>query len=116
MRSHSSTSRPDASFRSPNPAAAADPAAVERTGGRAMMTTPRPAIAPADLGRLALAAVCWGLGTVISKAALADIAPLPLLAIQLAVSLGILVIVMRVRGIPLRGEGPPLLGRLGILN
>jgi drug/metabolite transporter (DMT)-like permease len=76
----------------------------------------RPAIAPADLGRLALAATCWGLGTVISKAALEDIAPLPLLAIQLAVSLAILVVLMRVRGIPLRGDDPPLLGRLGILN
>jgi len=76
----------------------------------------RLAIAPADLGRLALAATCWGLGTVISKAALAEIAPLPLLAIQLAASLAILVALMRVRRIPLRGDDPPLLGRLGILN
>ena len=76
----------------------------------------RPAIAPADLARLAIAAVCWGLGTVLSKAALEDIAALPLLAIQLAVSLVILVLLMRVRRIPLRGEDPALLGRLGILN
>ena len=73
-------------------------------------------IAPADLGRLGLAAVCWGLGTVFSKAALVDIAALPLLATQLAVSLAILVVVMRVRGIPLRGDDPALLGRLGVLN
>jgi probable blue pigment (indigoidine) exporter len=80
------------------------------------MATTRLAIAPGDLGRLALAATCWGLGTVLSKAALDDVAPLPLLAIQLAVSLAILVVVMRVRRIPLQGEDPPLLGRLGILN
>jgi drug/metabolite transporter (DMT)-like permease len=81
-----------------------------------MIPRGRLAIAPADLGRLALAAVCWGLGTVISKAALDEIAALPLLAMQLAVSLVILVVLMRLRGIPLRGDDPPLLGRLGILN
>jgi drug/metabolite transporter (DMT)-like permease len=94
--------------------AAAEPAAAERVAG--VMSERGRSIAPADLGRLALAAVCWGLGTVISKAALEDIAALPLLAIQLAVSLAILVLVMRVRGIPLRGDDPPLLGRLGVLN
>lgn len=81
------------------------------------MTAPsRPAIAPPDLARLALAAACWGLGTVISKAALTELPPLTLLAIQLAASLALLVVVMRIRGIPLRGDDPALLGRLGILN
>jgi drug/metabolite transporter (DMT)-like permease len=78
--------------------------------------TSRLAIAPRDLGRLALAAICWGLGTVISKAALTELPPLTLLAIQLAASLTLLVVLMRIRGIPLRGDDPPLLGRLGILN
>jgi len=81
-----------------------------------MIGTARAAIAPADLGRLALAATCWGLGTVISKAALAEFPAVTLLAVQLAVSLVVLVVLMRVRGIPLRSENPPLLGRLGILN
>jgi drug/metabolite transporter (DMT)-like permease len=81
-----------------------------------MVGSTRLAIAPADLGRLAVAATCWGLGTVISKAALAEFPPITLLAVQLAVSLVVLVVLMRLRGIPLRGDGPPLLGRLGILN
>lgn len=81
-----------------------------------MIGTTRLAIAPPDLGRLVVAATCWGLGTVISKAALAAFPPLTLLAVQLAVSLVVLVVLMRLRGIPLRGDGPPLLGRLGILN
>jgi drug/metabolite transporter (DMT)-like permease len=76
----------------------------------------RLSIAPGDLARLALAAVCWGLGTVISKAALADLPALTLLAIQLTASLALLIVAMRLRGIPLRGVDPPLLGRLGILN
>jgi drug/metabolite transporter (DMT)-like permease len=73
-------------------------------------------IAPADLGRLALAATCWGLGTVISKAALDEIAPAVLLPIQLTASVIVLVLVMRWRGVPLRGDAPAALGRLGILN
>jgi drug/metabolite transporter (DMT)-like permease len=73
-------------------------------------------IARRDLGALFLAALCWGLGTVISKAALDEIAPVSLLAIQLASSLGILVVLMRSRGIPLRAGGQTMLGRLGILN
>ena len=40
-----------------------------------------------DLAALVGAAVCWGSGTVVSKAALAEIAPVTLLAIQLASSL-----------------------------
>jgi drug/metabolite transporter (DMT)-like permease len=81
-----------------------------------MAGTSRIAIGPPDLARLAMAAACWGLGTVISKAALTELPPLTLLAIQLAASLAVLVVLMRVRGIPLRGDDPPLLGRLGILN
>jgi len=81
-----------------------------------MASSPRIPIAPPDLARLVMAAVCWGLGTVISKAALTAVPPLTLLAIQLAASLAVLVVLMRVRGIPLRGADPPLLGRLGILN
>jgi drug/metabolite transporter (DMT)-like permease len=69
-----------------------------------------------DLLGLILAAVCWGLGTVISKAALAEIPPVSLLAIQLAASVGVLMVLMRGRGIPLRGDSPALLSRLGILN
>ena len=69
-----------------------------------------------DLAALVGAAICWGLGTVVSKAALAEIAPVTLLAIQLASSLGVLTLLMRWRGIPLRGDGPALLGRLGLLN
>ena len=81
-----------------------------------MIATSRLAIEPRDLARLALAAVCWGLGTVISKAALAELPALTLLAMQLGASLAVLLVVMRARRIPLRGDDPPLLGRLGILN
>ena len=77
---------------------------------------PRPSIARADLAALVLAATCWGTGTVISKAALAEVPPFTLLAIQLAASLAVLTILMRSRGIPLRSQGSPLLGRLGLLN
>lgn len=85
--------------------AAADPLNVSRG-----------AIARADLGALILAAVCWGLGTVISKNALEEIPPLTLLPIQLTVSLVVLLVLMRRQGVSLRGDGPALLGRLGILN
>jgi drug/metabolite transporter (DMT)-like permease len=91
-------------------------AAAEEPSALATTRTPRFAIAPADLGRLALAATCWGLGTVISKAALAEFPPLTLLAVQLAVSLVVLVALMRLRGVPIGGGTSPLLGRLGILN
>jgi probable blue pigment (indigoidine) exporter len=76
----------------------------------------RPSMAWTDLGALVLAAVCWGVGTVISKAALTEFPPLSLLSIQLASSLAVLVVLMRRRGIALRGDGPVLLGRLGLLN
>ena len=76
----------------------------------------RSSIAPRDLAGLILAAACWGGGTVISKAALAEVPPLTLLPIQLAASLAILAILMRRQGISFRTEGSPLLGRLGLLN
>ena len=69
-----------------------------------------------DVAALVLAAACWGLGTVISKAALGEFPPATLLALQLASSLAVLTLLMRRQGIPLRGGGPPLLGRLGLLN
>jgi drug/metabolite transporter (DMT)-like permease len=74
-----------------------------------------PALARRDLAALTLAAAAWGLGTVISKRALAEIPPLTLLPIQLAASLAVLALLMRRRGMSLRGS-PPILGRLGILN
>jgi probable blue pigment (indigoidine) exporter len=69
-----------------------------------------------DIAALVLAASCWGLGTVISKAALGEFPPATLLAVQLASSLAVLIVLMWRQGIPLRGGGPPLLGRLGLLN
>lgn len=74
------------------------------------------AIERRDLASLILAAVCWGLGTVVSKAALTEIPPVTLLAIQLASSLVVLTVLMRRQGIPLRGDAPRLLLRLGLLN
>ena len=71
---------------------------------------------PRDLAALILAATCWGVGTVISKAALAEVSPFTLLPIQLAASLAILAVLMRRQGISFRTEGSPLLGRLGLLN
>jgi drug/metabolite transporter (DMT)-like permease len=76
----------------------------------------RSSIAPRDLAALILAATCWGVGTVISKAALAEISPFTLLPIQLAASLAVLALLMRRQGISFRTEGSPLLGRLGLLN
>ena len=76
----------------------------------------RPSIAPRDLAALILAATCWGVGTVISKAALDEISPFTLLPIQLAASLAVLAVLMRYQGISFRTEGSPLLGRLGLLN
>ena len=66
---------------------------------------------------LILAAACWGIGTVVSKQAVAELAPQTLLALQLAVSVAVLLVVVRLRGERLPGgrEGR-LLGRLGLLN
>jgi probable blue pigment (indigoidine) exporter len=74
-----------------------------------------PTLSRRDLLALALAAACWGLGTVISKRALDEIPALTLLPIQLAASLVVLASLMRRRGLPLRGS-PAILARLGILN
>jgi drug/metabolite transporter (DMT)-like permease len=66
---------------------------------------------------LILAAACWGLGTVVSKRAIAEIPPLTLLPIQLGSSLVALAVLMRWRRIPFRDPaGSPVLGRLGVLN
>ena len=73
------------------------------------------AIARRDLVFLTLAAASWGVGTVVSKRAVAEIPPFSLLPIQLAASLGVLVVLMRASDMPLRGS-PPVLARLGILN
>ena len=66
---------------------------------------------------LVLAAAAWGIGTVVSKRATAEIPPLTLLPIQLAASLVVLALFMRWRGLPIRdASSSPLLGRLGLLN
>lgn len=65
---------------------------------------------------LVLAAAAWGLGTVLSKRAVAELAPLVLLAIQLASSLAVVAVV---RGITRRrpaGPVPARLAWLGVLN
>ena len=72
--------------------------------------------ARARLG-LILAAAAWGVGTVVSKRAVAEIPPLTLLPIQLAASLVVLAGLMRWRGIGLVDpSASPLLGRFGVLN
>jgi drug/metabolite transporter (DMT)-like permease len=65
---------------------------------------------------LILAAAAWGIGTVISKRAVDEVPPLTLIAIQLSASVALLAVLMQSRGIPLRGDHPAVLGRLGILN
>jgi probable blue pigment (indigoidine) exporter len=74
-------------------------------------------VARRPVGALILAAACWGVGTAVSKQAVAEVPPLTLLPVQLAVSLAFLgAVALR------RGERPPagregrLLGRLGLLN
>lgn len=69
-----------------------------------------------DLGRLILAATCWGIGTVISKAALDEFPPLTLLAVQLASSLAVLAVLLRTQRVPILAGLPTRLGRLGLLN
>jgi drug/metabolite transporter (DMT)-like permease len=76
----------------------------------------RTSIARRDLAALILAATCWGVGTVISKAALSEVPPLTLLPIQLGASLLVLGVLMRRQGVSFRTQGSPLLGRLGLLN
>ncbi len=70
-----------------------------------------------NVGFLVLAAACWGAGTVVSKQAIAEIPPLTLLPMQLAVSVTFLLALTRARGISLpAGREGRLLGRLGLLN
>jgi drug/metabolite transporter (DMT)-like permease len=67
--------------------------------------------------QLVLAAACWGTGTVVSKQAVAELPPLSLLGLQLAVSVAVLGVVVWLRGerLPSGREGA-LLARLGLLN
>lgn len=67
--------------------------------------------------QLVLAAACWGIGTVVSKQAVAEVAPLTLLPIQLSASVLFLLVLTRLRGEPMpAGREGRLLGRLGLLN
>jgi drug/metabolite transporter (DMT)-like permease len=67
--------------------------------------------------QLVLAAACWGIGTVVSKQAVAEVAPLTLLPIQLTASVLFLLVITRLRGEPMpAGREGRLLGRLGLLN
>jgi drug/metabolite transporter (DMT)-like permease len=63
------------------------------------------------------AAACWGAGTVVSKQAVAELAPITLLAVQLGVSVAVLLglAVARRESLPAGRDGR-LLGRLGLLN
>lgn len=72
-------------------------------------------VARRDLLFLTLAAASWGVGTVASKRAVEEIPPFTLLPVQLAASLVVLVVLIRARGMPLRGS-PRVLARLGVLN
>ncbi|HEX8025373.1 MAG TPA: DMT family transporter, partial [Candidatus Limnocylindrales bacterium] len=75
------------------------------------MTSGRAAIA------LVRAAASWGFGTVIAKRAVGELAPISLLAIQLAASVVVTATVLRLRGIPWRDPSAPIaLLRLGLLN
>lgn len=66
---------------------------------------------------LTLAAACWGIGTVVAKRAIIEIAPITLLAIQLGTSLLVLALLMRWRGVSFGDRSAsPVLGRLGLLN
>lgn len=65
---------------------------------------------------LTLAAACWGVGTALSKQALAEIPPLTVLSLQLAVSLVFLTFVRRIDDDRDRSTGSPWLTRLGVLN
>ncbi|GAA2142462.1 DMT family transporter [Nocardioides koreensis] len=66
---------------------------------------------------LVAAAACWGVGTVVSKQVVDDVAPLTLLPLQLAASCAFLLAVATVRREPLTWS-PPVrrLAALGVLN
>jgi drug/metabolite transporter (DMT)-like permease len=66
---------------------------------------------------LVTAAACWGIGTVVSKQAVAELPPLTLLAVQLATSVAFLALLARARGsAPTASPDRRLLSRLGLLN
>jgi drug/metabolite transporter (DMT)-like permease len=69
------------------------------------------------IAALIAAAACWGIGTVVSKQVVDDVAPLTLLPVQLAVSCAFLLVVALVRREPLTWT-PPVrrLAALGVLN
>lgn len=74
-------------------------------------------VTPRAVASLVIAAACWGLGTVVAKRAVTEFAPIALLAVQLAASLAVLLVLMRWRSVPLRDPAaPPILLRLGLLN
>jgi len=73
-------------------------------------------IAGRDLANLILAAACWGLGTVVSKRALAELPAPTLLAIQLTVSVAVLGVLLARRREAARNRAPAAVGRLGLLN
>jgi drug/metabolite transporter (DMT)-like permease len=66
--------------------------------------------------RLTAAAASWGLATVLSKQAVAEIPPLALLTIQLAASTGLVFLLIRLRGGLVWTGRLRRLGALGILN
>ncbi len=76
-----------------------------------------PTFARRHAAELTLAAACWGVGTAVSKQAVAEIPPLTLLPVQLAISVAFLgIIARRRRERSVDDPGSRLLGRLGILN
>jgi probable blue pigment (indigoidine) exporter len=70
------------------------------------------------LASLTLAALSWGVGTAISKQAVAEIPPLTLLPVQLGASLILLLVLLLARRQPIRlpRDAPAALGWLGVLN
>ena len=77
----------------------------------------RSALPRRSVAALTLAALCWGVGTVVSKQAVAEVPPLTLLPIQLAVSVALLTFIARRRSEHLPGgHKGPLIGGLGLLN
>jgi drug/metabolite transporter (DMT)-like permease len=66
---------------------------------------------------LVAAAACWGVGTVVTKQVVDDVAPLTLLPLQLAASTAFLLVVAAVRHEPLSWTAPlRRLAGLGVLN
>jgi probable blue pigment (indigoidine) exporter len=81
-------------------------------------TSPRRArSARTEVAALVAAAACWGVGTVVTKQVVDDVAPLTLLPLQLAASCAFLLAVATIRREPLTWS-PPVrrLAALGVLN